>query len=87
VRIYDLPALLGASHKYVDLLLGNGLAERLVPVLPSMLKIRSAGFAGCCDSLASLSLAGQLGRIEAVAATGAGHVEQSSNPRGSSSVR
>ena len=54
LRIADLPVLLGESHHYVDLLLGTRIAEKSVPVLLSTIKIRQAGFAGCCDSRKSL---------------------------------
>ena len=54
LRVAELPALVGESHHYVDLLLGPRLAERSVPVLLSTIKIRKADFMGCRDSLASL---------------------------------
>ena len=54
LRIAELSGLLGESHHYVDLLLGNRLAERSVPVLLSTIKIRKAGFTDCRDSLSSL---------------------------------
>ena len=54
LQIAELSALLGESHHYVDLLLGNRLAGRSVPVLLSTIKLRKAGFADCRDSLASL---------------------------------
>jgi hypothetical protein len=49
-----LPALLGESHHYVDLLLGARIAETSPPVLLSTIKIRQAGFGACRDSIASL---------------------------------
>jgi nucleoside-diphosphate-sugar epimerase len=54
LRSPDLPALLGESHNYLDLLLGTRIADKTVPVLLSTIKIRQAGFAPCRDSLASL---------------------------------
>ena len=54
LREPSLPALLGESHHYVDLLLNGGIAEKRVPVMVSTIKIRKAGFAECSDSLASL---------------------------------
>jgi nucleoside-diphosphate-sugar epimerase len=48
-----LPALLGQSHHYLDLLLSPRLAER-TPVLISTIKLRRAGFGGCRDSLSAL---------------------------------
>lgn len=52
--IATLPALLGESHHYVDLLLGARVAGTLIPPLLSTIKIRQAGFADCRDSLDSL---------------------------------
>lgn len=49
-----LPALLGESHHYVDLLLGPRVAGNPVPPLLSTIKIRHAGFGACVDSLDSL---------------------------------
>ena len=54
LRVPDLPALLGESHHYVDLLLSPRIAAKSVPVLLSTIKLRQAGFGGCKDSLASL---------------------------------
>lgn len=50
----DLYRLLGQSHHYLDLLNSARLADRPNPVLLSTIKLRQAGFGGCCDSLASL---------------------------------
>lgn len=52
--IADLPALLGESHHYVDLLLGKRIAAKQIPVLVSTIKIRKAGFGNCRDSVDSL---------------------------------
>ena len=54
LRLTALPALLGESHHYADLLLGARLAAKRVPVLLSTIKLRQAGFAGCRDSTQSL---------------------------------
>ncbi len=54
LRVHDLPALLGESHHYIDLLLGAPLVERPLPMLLSTIKLRQAGFAACRDSLDSL---------------------------------
>lgn len=54
LRIASLPALLGQSHHYVDLLLGSRIAEKSMPMLLSTIKIRQAGFAACRDSFESL---------------------------------
>ena len=52
--VETLPALLGESHHYVDLLLGPRVAGNPVPPLLSTIAIRRAGFAACRDSLDSL---------------------------------
>lgn len=54
LRVATLPELLGESHYYVDLLLGERMAAKPVPVLLSTVKIRQAGFSACRDSLDSL---------------------------------
>lgn len=55
LRCPDLPALLGQSHHYVDLLLSEAMiARRALPTLVSTIKIRRAGFAPCQDSFESL---------------------------------
>ena len=54
LRIKTLPELLGESHHYVDLLLGDRLAGKKLPMLLSTIKIRQAGFAACRDSLGSM---------------------------------
>ena len=54
LRIQTLPELLGESHHYVDLLLGDRLAAKRVPLMLSTIKIRQAGFAACRDSLGSM---------------------------------
>lgn len=54
LRLKTLPELLGESHHYVDLLLGDRLAAKRLPVLLSTIKIRQAGFAACRDSLGSM---------------------------------
>jgi nucleoside-diphosphate-sugar epimerase len=54
LRIADLPALLGESHHYLDLLVGARIAAKSVPVLLSTIRIRQAGFPACRDSLGSL---------------------------------
>jgi nucleoside-diphosphate-sugar epimerase len=54
LRHATLPDLLGQSHHYVDLLLGDRLAAKSVPLLLSTIKLRQAGFAPCRDSLASM---------------------------------
>ena len=54
LRIATLPALLGESHHYVDLLLSERIAARPVPLLLSTIKLRQAGFGACRDSLNSL---------------------------------
>ena len=54
LRLAALPDLLGQSHHYVDLLLGDRLATRAVPLLLSTIKLRQAGFAPCRDSLGSM---------------------------------
>ena len=54
LRVGTLPALLGESHHYVDLLVGPRIGGRPVPVLLSTIKLRQAGFAECRDSLDSL---------------------------------
>jgi hypothetical protein len=54
LRLATLPALLGESHHYVDLLLGERIATKSLPALVSTIKIRQAGFSNCRDSLDSL---------------------------------
>ena len=54
LRLPTLPALLGESHHYLDLLLSPRLAERPLPMLLSTIKLRQAGFGACRDSLESL---------------------------------
>jgi nucleoside-diphosphate-sugar epimerase len=55
LRQPDLAALIGQSHRYVDLLLSEQMiAKRALPTLVSTIKLRKAGFAACRDSLASL---------------------------------
>ena len=54
LRVAALPALLGESHHYADLLLGSRIADKAVPVLLSTIKLRHAGFGGCRDSSQSL---------------------------------
>ena len=54
LREASLPALLGESHHYVDLLLGARITGKSVPVLLSTIKLRQAGFGACRDSIASL---------------------------------
>jgi len=54
LRIATLPELLGQSHHYVDLLLGDRLAAKRLPLLLSTIKLRQAGFAPCRDSLGSV---------------------------------
>ncbi|MCW1431711.1 NAD-dependent epimerase/dehydratase family protein [Novosphingobium sp. JCM 18896] len=55
LREPDLAAVIGQSHHYVDLLLSERMiAKRALPTLVSTIKIRTAGFAACRDSLASL---------------------------------
>lgn len=54
LAVAELPALLGESHHYTDLLLGRRISGKALPVLLSTIKLRRAGFAGCRDSLASL---------------------------------
>ena len=50
----SLPALLGQSHHYLDVLLSQRLAERVVPSVLSTVKLRKAGFAECRDSTETL---------------------------------
>lgn len=50
----SLPAFLGQSHHYLDLLSSPRLAER-PPVLLSTIKLRQAGFGACRDSFAALT--------------------------------
>lgn len=50
----SLPALLGQSGIYLDLLLAPRIADKASPVLLSTIKLRQAGFAACRDSLESL---------------------------------
>jgi nucleoside-diphosphate-sugar epimerase len=50
----SLPALLGQSAAYLDLLLAPRIAEKASPVLLSTIKLRQAGFGACRDSLGSL---------------------------------
>lgn len=54
LAIDSLPALLGQSHHYADLLLGPRLAGKSVPMLVSTIKLRQAGFSDCRDSVDSL---------------------------------
>jgi len=54
LRVPTLPALLGESHHYLDMLLSPNIAERPLPTLVSTIKIRQAGFNACRDSLESL---------------------------------
>lgn len=54
LRLAALPDLLGQSHHYVDLLIGERLAAKRLPLLLSTIKIRQAGFAACRDSLGSM---------------------------------
>ena len=54
LRIRSLDALLGQSHHYLDLLLGQRIAAKAVPVVMSTIKIRQLGFGACRDSLTSL---------------------------------
>lgn len=54
LQVASLPALVGESHHYTDLLIGNRLAEKTLPTVLSTIKIRQAGFAGCRDSVQSL---------------------------------
>lgn len=54
LRVPALPALLGESHHYLDLLLSPRLAARPLPMLLSTIKLRKAGFGACRDSLDSL---------------------------------
>ncbi len=49
----SLPALLGQSHHYLDLLNSPRIAQAS-PSLLSTIKLRQAGFAGCRDSLSAL---------------------------------
>lgn len=58
---HSLPALLGQSATYLDLLLAPRIADKASPVLLSTIKLRQAGFVACRDSLASL--VAQLGRM------------------------
>jgi nucleoside-diphosphate-sugar epimerase len=57
----SLPALLGQSAAYLDLLLAPRIADKVSPVLLSTIKLRQAGFAACRDSLDSL--VGQLRKM------------------------
>ncbi|MBJ7483078.1 NAD-dependent epimerase/dehydratase family protein [Brevundimonas sp.] len=54
LRFAELADLLGQSHHYVDLLLGQRLADKASPVLLDTIKIRRAGFHGFRDSRHSL---------------------------------
>jgi nucleoside-diphosphate-sugar epimerase len=55
LREQDLATVIGQSHHYVDLLLSERMiAKRALPTLVSTIKIRTAGFGACRDSLASL---------------------------------
>lgn len=58
---HSLPALLGQSATYLDLLLAPRIADKVIPVLLSTIKLRQAGFVACRDSLESLIA--QLGRM------------------------
>ena len=49
----SLPAFLGQSHHYLDLLSSPRVAER-PPVLLSTIKLRQAGFGACRDSFDAL---------------------------------
>lgn len=62
LREPSLPALLGQSHHYLDLLLSQRLAERPVPIVVSTIKIRQAGFSMCRDS--TDTMIGWLRRME-----------------------
>ena len=55
LREASLPALLGQSAHYLDLLLATRIATKPNPVLLSTIKLRQAGFAPCRDSLAALT--------------------------------
>jgi nucleoside-diphosphate-sugar epimerase len=57
----SLPALLGQSAAYLDLLLAPRIADKAAPVLLSTIKLRQAGFAACRDSLEAL--VGQLRKM------------------------
>ena len=54
LREAALPALLGQSAQYLDLLLAPRIAAKASPVLLSTIKLRQAGFAPCRDSRAAL---------------------------------
>lgn len=54
LRVPLLPALLGQSHHYVDLLTSSRVADKSLPVLLSTIKLRQAGFAACRDSTGTL---------------------------------
>jgi nucleoside-diphosphate-sugar epimerase len=62
--IDDLDALLGQSHHYLDILTSARIADKAVPMIVSTIKLRQAGFGGCCDSLVSLRR--QLSRMVAL---------------------
>lgn len=50
LRPIALPALLGESHHYADMLLRPGVDAIALPILVSTIKLRQAGFAPCYDS-------------------------------------
>lgn len=55
LQAITLPAFLGQSQHYVDLLLDSRVIEAGgLPTLVSAIKLRKAGFTECCDSLESL---------------------------------
>jgi hypothetical protein len=50
----SLPALVGQSDRYLDLLLGTRIATKTSPVLLSTIALRQGGFGACRDSFESL---------------------------------